>query len=339
VSFKVDKRSRDVIASPKAENAAIEAGSILGPNEIKAALGLATIEKNRSYILSRFVSAEAWAMAHAFEEQQAKRLLALGRVLLSNPDLRKRVCKGKVTRENAVTVGRALRELELTGAERRDWCDKAETLCLKTLRDEVDQAVENAKQGKPTFPMRLRVTKDAKEGFHRARHLMSNGKRHMITEGQTFGRLVDYWRAHNDPLRMPKPKRRRGPTKGTPDRYTPREVVFLVERRSKGWCEICGVRPAKHKIHLKTPHANGGGREVEDLGHGCPDCHFFVDLGVIVFEGFDDQGRLLWRFNLDRLLRPPGEDPPQVREPQPGYAGCKGSSGERITAEVPVPYG
>ncbi|MHC4222702.1 MAG: hypothetical protein ACYSX0_01040 [Planctomycetota bacterium] len=56
-------------------------------------------------------------------------------------------------------------------------------------------------------------------------------------------------------------------------------------------------------------------------------------------QGFDDQGRLLWRLNPDRLLRPPDEDPPQVREPQPGYAGCKGSSGERITAEVPLPYG
>jgi hypothetical protein len=326
VSFKVDKRSRDVLAdvlaSPKAEMAAIEAGSILGPNEIKAALALATIQNNRSHVLSGFVSVEAWAKANHYEEQQAKRLLALGRVLLSSPDLRKRVCKGTVTRENAVTVGRALQELKLTGEERRDWCDKAEKLSSKTLRDEVDRAVENARQGKPTFPMRLRVTKDAKEGFHRAQLLMSKGRRSRISDGQTFGRLVDYWRERNDPLRMPQPKRRRGATKGTKDRYIPREVVFLVERRSKGWCEICGVRPAKHKIHLKTPHAKGGGREVEDLGEGCPECHFFVDCGVILFEGFDEQGRTRWRVN-----------------PGAGYDGCEVSSGEMVSGEVPVPYG
>jgi hypothetical protein len=339
VSLTVDKRSRNVNASPKAEKAAIEAGAILGPNEIKAALALATIQKNRSYLLSEFVSVEAWAKAHNYEEQQIRRLLALGRVLLSNPDLRKRVCRRRVTRENAVTVGRALRELELTGEERRDWCDKAEKLSLKTLRDAVDRAIENAKQGKPTFPMRLRVTKDAKEGFHRAQQLMSKGKPRRITEGQTFSRLVEYWRDRNDPHCMNRPKRRRGPTKGTRDRYTPREVIFLVERRSKGWCEICGVRPAEHKIHLKTPHAKGGGREVENLGDSCLDCHFFVDLGVIVFEGFDEQDRLRWRIDPDKLHQSPGADPPQVREPQPGYAGCAVSSGETFSGEVPVPYG
>ncbi|MHC4339028.1 MAG: hypothetical protein ACYSX0_02270, partial [Planctomycetota bacterium] len=133
--------------------------------------------------------------------------------------------------------------------------------------------------------------------------------------------------------------RRRGPTRGSTDRYVPRQVIWAVERRSKGTCEICGVRRARHKIHLKTPHAKGGGREVEDLGHGCPDCHFLYDCGVIVFEGFDEEGRLRWRFNPDALPEQPEEDPPQVREPEVCYAGCAVSSGEMITGEVSVPYG
>ncbi|MHC4341490.1 MAG: hypothetical protein ACYSX0_14915, partial [Planctomycetota bacterium] len=299
--FRTDKRIRDVVASPEAAKAVEEAGDVLGPNEIKAALGLATVEKNRSYILEEFVSVQAWAKPRGYEEQQTNRLLALGRVLLAEPALLKRVRAGKVTRENAVTLGRALRELKPTGEAKKEWLDKAETFSTKELRDRVEKAIEDSRQGKPTFPMRLQVTKAAKDGFHRVRDLMSNGKRPMLTEGQTFGRLVDYWRDRNDPFRVKKPKRRRGPTRGSTGRYVPRQVVWAVERRSKGTCEICGVRRAKHKMHLKTPHARGGGREESDLGHGCPECHFFYDCGVIVFDGFDDQGRLRWRFNPDAL--------------------------------------
>jgi hypothetical protein len=320
--FRTDKRSRNVVASPEAVKAAEEAIDVLAPNEIKGALGLATIEKNRSHVLEKFVSVQAWAKSRGYEEQQAGRLLALGRVLLAEPALLKRVREGKVTRENAVTLGRALRELKPKGEDKKEWLDRAEKHSTKELRDLVEKAIEDARQGEPTLPMRVRVTKAAKEGFHRARLLMSNGERPMITEGQTFGRLVDYWRDRNDPLRMKKPKRRRGATRGTKDRYVPRQVVWAVERRSKRNCEICGVRRAKHKIHLKTPHALGGGREVEDLGHGCPDCHFLLDCGVIVFEGFDEQDRLRWRVNPDALPEQPGETPPQVREPEVCYAGC-----------------
>jgi hypothetical protein len=104
-------------------------------------------------------------------------------------------------------------------------------------------------------------------------------------------------------------------------------------------CEICGVRRAQHKIHLKTPHALGGGREVADLGHACADCHFLLDCGVLVFEGFDEQGELGWRFNPAAPPQPPETDPPQVREPEVCYAGCAVSSGEMIAGELPVPYG
>jgi hypothetical protein len=246
---------------------------------------------------------------------------------------------GRVTRENVITVGRALRELDLTGEEKRVWLEKAEKLSSKTLRDAVDRAIEDAKQGKPTLAMRLLVTKDAKDGFHRARLLMSKGKRQLITEGQTFGRLVDYWRERNDPLLMPRPRRRRGPTRGTKDRYVPREVRVLVERRSRGRCEICGQRRAREMIHLKTPHARGGGREEKDLGHGCPDCHFFVDCGVILFEGFDGQGRIRWRFNPAMLPRKAGDDPSQVAESPACYAGCEFASGEMVTDQAPASYG
>jgi len=64
-----------------------------------------------------------------------------------------------------------------------------------------------------------------------------------------------------------------------------------------------------------------------------------LDCGVIVFEGFDERGRLHWRFNPDALPEQPGESPPHVREPEVCYAGCAVTSGEMITGEVPVPYG
>jgi hypothetical protein len=41
--FRTDKRSRNVVASPEAAKAAEEAADVLGPNEVKGALGLATV--------------------------------------------------------------------------------------------------------------------------------------------------------------------------------------------------------------------------------------------------------------------------------------------------------
>ena len=140
----------------------------------------------------------------------------------------------------------------------------------------------------------------------------------MIPEGEALGLLAAEWLIRNDPLLMPLPSRpERGP-RSVPSRYITKQVRAIVERRSAGTCEICGQRPAKHKIHMRVPYAQGGSNEADNIGDACWDCHFLVDRGVWVFEEFDGGGHPQFRFVPDALL-PEEPEPPEVRERSPRY--------------------
>ena len=86
---------------------------------------------------------------------------------------------------------------------------------------------------------------------------------------------------------------------------------------------------------------------MEDLADACTDCHFLFDCGLIVFVGFDKDGRPRFRFRGGEPPDGTGGGPPpdrdrgssRVREPGACYAGGDVSSGEMRTGEVPVPYG
>lgn len=319
--IRADARFRDVSPAPAAERAAREAFAEIARAEEKAARALATIERSRSYVRHGFTSVQAWAEDAGFGPHQAGRLLSLGRTLLAAPDLAPKVRSGRVPAEAAMSVGRVLREpaLELNAEQRQAWLLKAETTPPRALRAEAEKAIEEARQGRPTCALRLEVTTEARDGFRRARVLVSRGRRRLATEGETFGRLVADWLVENDPQLRAVPARRSGPTKGRRSRYIPREVRALVERRSNGSCEVCGVRRAVEKIHVRTPHARGGGREVDDLADACPECHVLVDAGVFRFAGFDERQRPQWQFD-------------------PGAVGGEGRP-ERVRERIPVPYG
>ncbi|MHC4550306.1 MAG: hypothetical protein ACYTEZ_16170 [Planctomycetota bacterium] len=332
---RADKRSRDVVASPQAEKTAKELQSLHAETEIKVAKALATLEKNHSYVLANHVSIRSWAEAHGYDPGETRRLLALGRALISHPDLDRKVRSGRVSRENAVIVGQVFSEpeLKLTAKERKAWMERASTTSSKVLRDQAERAIEKARQGAATIRMSFLVRKEARDSFRRVRQLMSKGRPRLITEGMAFGRLVKDWRAHNDPQLKPLPRRRSGPTKGGGSRRRPRQVDALVERRSDGMCEFCRERRATHKIHLTVPHAKGGSREADNIGDACATCHVWVDAGVIVVTGFDEQGGLVWKLNPDRLRD-------QVCERGPGYAGFEIAPSDGIlTRTEPIPFG
>ena len=321
---RVDQRSRDVLAAPEAERAAREACREIARAEVRAARALATIERGRSYVRLGFGSIHSWAAHVGFGPQQARRLLALGRALAAAPELGSKVRSGEVASESAVSVGKVLLEpaLKLEPAEKQAWVERASALKPRALRDVAEKAVEEARQGEPTLPLRLVVTKQAKDGFFRARLLMSKGKPRWITEGETFGGLVDYWLARHDPRRKPLPARRCGPTQGRRRRYVPRRVAAIVERRSGGICEVCHVKRATQKIHLETPHAKGGGAELNNLADACGDCHVLVDAGVFRLSRFDRNGRPQWNYHPDVLYGPlQGRHgpPTRVRERPPCY--------------------
>jgi hypothetical protein len=291
---------------------------MIAKGEHQAAVALATIEKERDYINSGYTSAQAWAEANGFGDQQARRLLALGRALAEAKELERKMRSAKIPSDSVLAVGKVLLEpaLELKPAERGTWLAKACTLPPRELREEANRTVEEARQGEATYPMRFHVTRAAKDGFRRSRLLMSKGQTCLISEGQTFGRLVHDWLDRHDPRRKPLPKRRRGPTDGTRSRYRPRQVDALVDRRSGGTCEVCRVRRAVEKIHIRKPHAEGGSREVDNLADSCRECHVMVDSHVFAFSHFDEQGRPHWTFQPGSL-----QPPTEVRErAPPGYA-------------------
>lgn len=287
---------------------------MIAKGEHQAAIALATIEKQRDYIHFGYTSAQAWAEAHGFGDQQARRLLALGRALAEARELECKMRSAQVPSDSVLAVGRVLREpaLELKAPEREAWLAKARELPPRELRELANRTIEEARQGEITYPMRFHVTRSAKDGFQRSRILMSKGQACLISEGQTFGRLVDDWLDGHDPRRTPLPQRRSGPTVGTRSRYRPRRVDALVERRSGGTCEVCGVRRAVEKIHIRVPHAKGGSREADNIADGCRECHVMVDAEVFRFSHFDDQGRPQWTFHPGSL-----QQPTQVRERAP----------------------
>lgn len=313
-----DKRSREVKPAPAAERIAQEAVGTIRGAELRAAMALASIERKRAYVVSGYTSTQAWAEAHGYGDQQARRLLVLGRTLEAAPEFERQMRWGAVPADSVIAVGKVLLEpaLELTAAERKIWLEKACTLPPRQLREEANRAVEEARQGEVTYPMRFHVTRTAKEGFDRTRVLMSKGESRLISEGQTFGRLVRDWLDTHDPRCRPLPRRRSGPTQGTRSRYRPKQVDAIVERRSGGICEICGVRRAVEKIHIREPHAKGGSREADNLADGCRECHLMVDARVFRFSHFDEQGRPRWTFHPGSL-QDGAELPSEVRERTP----------------------
>ncbi|MHC4135167.1 MAG: HNH endonuclease [Planctomycetota bacterium] len=325
--------------APAAEHAAQVAQRMITRAEHMAAKALATIERRRAYVLSGYASAQAWAEANDYGDQQARRLLALGRALAAAPELERKVRSRAVTADAVLAVGKVLCEpsLKLGAAERKAWIEKACTLPPRQLREEAAKAVEEARQGEATFPMRFHVTAAAKDGFHRTRLLMSRGQPRLISEGQTFGRLVQEWLAGHDPRLKPLPSRRSGPTRGTRSRYRPKQVDAIVEQRSGGTCEICRARRAVAKIHLAEPHAKGGSREPENIADSCWECHVMVDANVFRFSHFDRQGRPQFTFHPGPLVGR-SRQPSEVRERAPPRYAVRRPA-EALVGSGSIPFG
>lgn len=317
VRIGVDRRSREIHPAPEAEKAAEEALRHLRENEATAALALATIEQRRSYVPHGFKTVGAWAESRGYGPSQISRLLSLGRSMLAEPRLEPLLRSGRACSESVMHVGKVLREptLELDSAKRQIWIDKAVTLPPRRLREEADQAIENARQGAPTKRLSLLVTQGVEKAFVRTRHLMSRGQQRLIPEGEVLGRLAGEWLIRNDPLLKPLPSRPGRSGKAKRSRYIPKQVRALVERRSGGICEVCGQRRARHKFHMRVPYAKGGSNEAENVGDGCWDCHMLVDRGVWRFLEFDAKGHPQFDFHPEALV----DGPSEVRERPPPY--------------------
>ena len=321
VVVETDQRCCEIQAAPEAERILRSQARDFAALEADLACALAEVEKRRSYLLHGAPSVQAWAESQGYGPRQVRQLLELGRALLASPKLEEKVRAGKVAAESAAQVGRVLADkaVQAAGVDETEWLQRAESMPPRLLQDAAVAAIEEARQEESTIPLRLRVTRSARSGFQRARLLLSRGRQKAVTEGETFGVLVEGYLERHDPKRRPLPARRasRAPDGGAADggaarsksRRIPARVVAEVERRSGGRCEICRTRRAVEKMHLQVPHARGGAREVENLADACHQCHLLADAGYYTFERFDAQGRPVWVARPDRLRE---RSPPYV---------------------------
>jgi len=319
VVVRADERRCEVEAAPEAERFVSEHARQFTALEADLARSFAEIETKRSYLVHGAPSLQAWAETRGYGPRQVRQLLALGRALVASPRLEERVRAGRVTTESAAEVGRLLADpaVRRGGVDEAAWIRRAESLPPRALKDEVVAAIERANQGDSTVPIRLQVTRRARDDFRRARLIASRGRRRLLTEGTTFGIVVGAYLERHDPQRKPLPARRSESAGKGRDRRIPARVRAQVERRSGGLCEICGVRRAVEKMHLRVPHARGGARQLDNLADACHQCHMLADAGYYTFSHFDAEKRPVWVAHAERL--------DAVRERAPPYAGARGA--------------
>ncbi|MHC4846927.1 MAG: HNH endonuclease [Planctomycetota bacterium] len=311
VVVETDQRRCAVEPAPEAERVLRSQARRFASLEADLARALAEVENKRSYLLHGARSVQEWAEKQGYGPRQVRQLLDLGRALIASPRLEAKVRAGKVTAESAAQVGRVLAD-EAVQAEEAEWLRRAESMPPRQLKDAAVAAIEEAHQAESTIPLQLRVTRSARRGFQRARQLLSRGQRKLVTEGETFGVLVDDFLERQDPQRRPLPQRRAASARKGRSRRIPARVVAELERRSGGRCEICRGRRAVEKMHLQVPHARGGTREVDNLADACHQCHLLADAGYYRFARFNGAGQPEWTAHPERIST--------VRERAPPFA-------------------
>jgi hypothetical protein len=161
----------------------------------------------------------------------------------------------------------------------------------------VRQRLEETAQGAgPLVSMTVHVTERTREEFHRARVLASREAAVPLTDGQTLTRLVSFYLDRRDERRRAQGTRRVGPTSAAPDeRYIPAESRREVLARSHDRCEVpgCALDTFLEFAHVVS-HADGSGREPEDLLRLCHVHHTQFDADVLLFAGWRD-GRPVFR--------------------------------------------
>ena len=185
-----------------------------------------------------------------------------------------------------------------------DWVAWARWERLPDVRRRVRERVETVRQGEVAdVPFTGYVTARTSANLARCREIASRKAGVMLTNGQLLalfstGYLLEHDVATSPPAQHPSPvigrpggvgtgKRQLPATDERPnERTVPAQVIRALEERSGGLCEFGACdRPAQEVCHL-VPHADGSGREVEDLVHGCHRHHIAYDGGLIRFMGW-----------------------------------------------------
>lgn len=230
----------------------------------------------------------------------------------STPTIEDHVRNGSIQVDNATQLSRLRRELGgLSAEEHAYWARLARVTPTWKFRQLVAKAIEDFRQGRPTRRFEAHVTESALDDFRRAKVIAQRRAKRTLTDGQTFALLARRFVEAEDERYVGEKKRRVGDTRRLPgERYVPAAVKRAVRARSKDRCEVgdCSNDTFLELMHVRTPHAKGGAREVDDLADGCTSHHTQLDAGVIHFVGFDSWQRPVFRSRGGRLIAKPPPD-------------------------------
>ena len=212
-------------------------------------------------------------------------VLSLHRAIEAAPELRDLFLAGKISHDAVVAVGQIVSRPSLIH-EGEDWIEAAVKLTTARLIDLVRRRRAEARTGGPTIPLKVYLSPQEKQDFLRAKNLVSRNGRKPVTEAEAVVELVRFYRDKKDPLLQAEGTRRMPDTTDLPGRTVPASVQREVARWSSDRCQVptCGHEPFVDNAHWE-PHADGGSREVDNIGRLCRIHHILKDYGLMRVEG------------------------------------------------------
>ena len=228
-----------------------------------------------------------------YDGYRAQDLAKLGEALELRPDLEDLLREKKIHFQAAVALALPLGNPQYQRPEDPDWVELAQTLRLKDLRDRIKKRRAEIDGGEgPTHKIEEHVTDKAHRDLQRSQEIATRRAGKFVTMSQTIGAIARHYVESFDRLEKTARRRRAKPTALEPDsRYVPSDVNRGLEERSGGICEVGGCEyPAYQRCHF-DPHAEGSGRELKDLFHGCRECHKAYDLEWLRLHDWTEDGR------------------------------------------------
>jgi hypothetical protein len=178
-----------------------EALDLVGRFE-RAVAGRRALDVECARILARLQELDAWSFAgsagaadlgerFSMPAQEARDLLDVGRAMKAHPYLGEQVLRGRLTVPAAALVGQVFAEPRLQQPE-DDWVGWAQTETTAQLRKRLQRRKEEARLGgQPAVALTFFVRPLARDDFRKARAIASRKAGSVLTEGETFEKVVD----------------------------------------------------------------------------------------------------------------------------------------------------
>lgn len=275
------------IPNPEGDRRARVAGRRLVEDEIQMAKLLDAMVEGFAFAALGFSSIGHYGMTLGLSEKRARTLADAGRAFALAPDLEEEVRSGGVTIEAAAALAAILGDSRFA-AESEKWRSLAREKTVPALARAIRIAIAEADAEQAVEQVTLLVKPEVRDKMGRAREIISNfhGVSGPVSNEFVVEYTVDYFLEREDPDRVKPGTRRKGATVNDPSRAIPAQVKRRIIKKRGRECQVhgCSNHLYLYFCHLE-PHANGGGREEENLWIGCFTHHWLFDHDLIKLSG------------------------------------------------------